>query len=79
MKRKRAQKMGRDSLVITIQSCIREFNKCRNLHSIRGCVFYFVSRRFASRIHEISDLKKKLSCSSLRAGYTMLRDKKKTY
>ena len=27
--------------------------------------FFFVSRRFASRIHEISDLKKKLSCSVL--------------
>ena len=26
---------------------------------------FFVSRRFASRIHEISDLKKKLSCSVL--------------
>ena len=31
---------------------------------IRGG-FFFVSRRFASRIHEISDLEKKLSCSVL--------------
>ena len=43
-----------------------------------GEAFLFVSRRFASRIHEISDLKKALVLS-LRAGYTRLRDKKKTY
>ena len=36
----------------------------------------FFSRRFASRIHEISDLKKSLVLS-LRAGYTRLRDQKK--
>ena len=42
---------------------------------IRGG-FFFVSRRFASRIHEISDLKKKALVLSLRAGYTRLRDKK---
>ena len=29
--------------------------------------FFFVSRRFASRIHEISDLKKKALVLSLRA------------
>ena len=34
---------------------------------------FFVSRRFASRMHEISDLKKALVLS-LRAGYTRLRD-----
>ena len=39
-------------------------------------LFFFVSRRIASRIHEISDLKKALVLS-LRAGYTRLRDKKK--
>ena len=37
---------------------------------------FFVSRRFASRIHEISDLKKALVLS-LRAGYTRFRDQKK--
>ena len=41
----------------------------------KGTLF-FVSRRFASRIHEISDLKKALVLS-LRAGYTRLRDQKK--
>ena len=35
-----------------------------------------VSRRFASRIHEISDLKNALVLS-LRAGYSRLRDQKK--
>ena len=36
---------------------------------------FFVSRRIASRIHEISDLKKALVLS-LRAEYTRLRDQK---
>ena len=34
-----------------------------SFEDLRGV--FFVSRRFASRIHEISDLKKKLSCSVL--------------
>ena len=38
--------------------------------------FFFVSRRFASRIHEISDLKKALVLS-LGAEYTRFRDSKK--
>ena len=41
-----------------------------------GEAFFLVSRRFASRIHEISDLKQALVLS-LRAGYTRLIDKKK--
>ena len=39
-----------------------------------GC--FFVSRRFASRIHEISDLKIALVLS-LSAEYTRLKDQKK--
>ena len=46
---------------------------------LRALFVFFVSRRFASRIHEISDLKKKALVLSLRAGYTRLRDQKKTY
>ena len=42
---------------------------------VRGGLF-LVSRRFASRIHEISDLKKDLVLG-LRAGYTRLRNTKK--
>ena len=38
--------------------------------------FFLVSRRFASRTHEISDLKIALVLS-LRSGYTMLRDQTK--
>ena len=43
--------------------------------TIRGGFLFFVSRRFASRIHEISDLKKALVLS-LRAEYTRLKEKK---
>ena len=48
------------------------------IHSIhKGCFLFFVSRRFASRIHEISDLKKALLLN-LRDECTRLRDKKHT-
>ena len=47
-------------------------------YRVRALFLFFVSRRFASRIHEISDLKKALVLS-LEAEYTRLRDQKKTY
>ena len=50
-------------------------NSVNSSISIRGGFFY-VSRRFASIIHESSDLKKALVLS-LRAECTMLRDQKK--
>ena len=46
---------------------------------MRALFLFFVSRRIASRIHEISDLKKKALVLSLGAEYTRLRDQKKTY
>ena len=53
---------------------------CGGSYCDKGTLCFFVSRRFASRIHEISDLKKKKALVlSLRAGYTRLRDQKKTY
>ena len=54
-----------------------QFNRESDRRALRGV--FFVSRRFASRIHEISDLKKTLVLS-LRAGFRRLRDQtKKTH
>ena len=49
--------------------------KSQTIRTNKGTLF-FVSRRIASRIHQISDLKKALVLS-LRAEYTRLRDQKK--
>ena len=58
--------------------CVEMLRADYSFRIIRGGeVFFCVSRRFASRIHEISDLKE-APVLSLRAECTRLRDKKHT-
>ena len=63
---------------VYVRVCVHPVNEQENdMGAQRGNGrLFFVSRRFASRIHEISDLKKALVLSPS-AGYTRLRDQKK--